>query len=76
MSTKKDELIDLSPCIGIYQESMFFSNYDINSQLDFVFSLYTDLVHLKKKEIYELSLEEKYYSLFHLKQGSEDTELR
>ena len=63
---EKDELIDLSPCIGIYQESMFFSNYDINSQLDFVFSLYTDLVHLKKKEIYELSLEEKILFLVSL----------
>lgn len=26
----KDELIDLSPCIGIYQEAMFFSNYNID----------------------------------------------
>ena len=28
-----DELIDLSPCIGIYQEAMFFKNYDIDDEI-------------------------------------------
>ena len=31
----KDGLIDLSPCIGIYQEAMFFSDYDIDSAICF-----------------------------------------
>ncbi len=30
-----DELIDLSPCIGIYQEASFFNNYDIDKELAF-----------------------------------------
>lgn len=29
----KDELIDLSPCIGIYQEAVFFENYDIDDAI-------------------------------------------
>lgn len=30
-----DELIDLSPCIGVYQEAMFFNNYDIQLDIQF-----------------------------------------
>ena len=30
-----DELIDLSPCIGVYQEAVFFSDYDIDKQIKF-----------------------------------------
>ena len=30
---KKDGLIDLSPCIGIYQEARFFTNYDIDKDI-------------------------------------------
>lgn len=30
-----DELIDLSPCIGIWQEAAFFKNYDIDNQIRF-----------------------------------------
>lgn len=30
-----DGLIDLSPCIGIYQEAMFFNNYDIQLDIQF-----------------------------------------
>lgn len=30
-----DYLIDLSPCIGVYQEAAFFKNYDIDSQLKY-----------------------------------------
>lgn len=29
-----DELIDLSPCIGIYQEAEFFENYDIDRDIE------------------------------------------
>lgn len=29
-----DELIDLSPCIGMYQEAMFFNNYDMDKQIE------------------------------------------
>lgn len=30
-----DGLIDLSPCIGIYQEASFFSDYNINKEIRF-----------------------------------------
>lgn len=32
---QNDELIDLSPCIGIYQEAMYFDGYDIDKDIDF-----------------------------------------
>lgn len=62
---ERDELIDLSPCIGIYQESMFFSNYDINSELNFAFLMHPGQAYLREK-IYELSLEEKILFLVSL----------
>ena len=35
----KDALIDLSPCIGIYQEGVYFSEYNIDEDLDLYFLL-------------------------------------
>ncbi|UOE64825.1 AAA family ATPase [Mycoplasmopsis bovis] len=32
--TKNDKLIDLSPCIGIYQEATYFNSYDIEEQIE------------------------------------------
>lgn len=32
--SRTDGLIDLSPCIGIYQEAMYFKGYDIDKQID------------------------------------------
>lgn len=32
----KDGQIDLSPCIGIYQEAVFFNGYDIDKEIDLV----------------------------------------
>ena len=34
-----DGMIDLSPCIGIYQEAAFFDNYEIGDAIDFFFML-------------------------------------
>lgn len=31
-----DGLIDLSPCIGTYQEAVFFNQYDIDEEIDFL----------------------------------------
>ncbi len=42
--TSKDELIDLSPCIGIYQEAVFFNGYDIDKSI----KLWLDLNKNKK----------------------------
>ena len=52
-----DGLIDLSPCVGIYQEAVYFKNYDINKSLDLYF-----LLHPQEKWKYSLqntSLDEK-----------------
>lgn len=34
--SNKDDLIDLSPCIGIYQEAVFFSGYEIDKSIEFL----------------------------------------
>ena len=44
---EKDELIDLSPCIGMYQEYMFFNNSDIDKDINEFFN------YLKRKDQYE-----------------------
>ena len=38
----KDGLIDLSPCIGVYQEAEFFEDYSIDSQLEYEKQLHPD----------------------------------
>lgn len=37
-----DGLIDLSPCIGIFQEAAFFENYDIDSEIEFAYDMHPD----------------------------------
>lgn len=61
----RDALIDLSPCIGIYQEAVFFRGYDIDSEIDFwermtqnsVNEFEIDGNQLDKKILYLTSLE-------------------
>lgn len=53
----RDGLIDLSPCIGIYQEASFFKNYDIDKEIEQRNSLHEDRVPMKFSE--EASLEQK-----------------
>lgn len=42
-----DEMIDLSPCIGIYQEAIFFNNYDIDKEIEYSVALHPDRPPLK-----------------------------
>ena len=44
----KDALIDLSPCIGIYQETAFFNDYDIDKQIEFAL-----LIDKSKRYLYQ-----------------------
>ena len=37
-----DGYIDLSPCVGIYQEAMFFRNYDIDKEIEYVENHHTN----------------------------------
>lgn len=47
-----DGLIDLSPCIGIYQEACFFTGYDIDADLKLYFE-----IHRKNRGMYRDMLE-------------------
>lgn len=42
-----DELIDLSPCIGIFQEAVFFNNYDIDKEIAYAQAMNPDRPHIK-----------------------------
>ena len=57
-----DGLIDLSPCIGIYQEAVYFDNYDIDKDIEFYAKTVSkDLTEysLDQKILYLVSLETK-----------------
>ena len=47
---REDGLIDLSPCIGIYQEALFFKNYDIDSEVAYAKIRFPKRPPLKIKE--------------------------
>lgn len=55
----KDGLIDLSPCIGIFQESTYFDGYSIDERIKFYMTIYDDKDFLYTDEIKKSSLEEK-----------------
>ncbi len=57
-----DGLIDISPCIGIYQEAAFFDNYDIDVAIALQLILKGHLRHLYSEEVKQSSLE--YKTLF------------
>lgn len=66
----RDGLIDLSPCIGIYQEAVFFSKYNVDRGIE----LWLDLRSRTAKQDYnkikqELSLDEKILFLTSLETG-------
>lgn len=67
-----DGLIDLSPCIGVFQEAFFFDNYDIDREFELFRLLHQDrkiindkIKNLEKKILYLTSLEtgqRRYYT--------------
>ena len=52
-----DGLIDLAPCVGIYQEAMYFKNYDIDAEINYVIHANDDRPPLKCKQ--NMDLEDK-----------------
>ena len=54
-----DENIDLSPCIGIYQEALFFDKYSIDTALDFSLLFNRKKQYLYTEQDKTKSLEEK-----------------
>lgn len=61
-----DGLIDLSPCIGIYQEAAFFDNYQIDAAIRLRLLLSPEFSKLYTKEIQESSLDQKILFLVSL----------
>ena len=57
--TNKDGLIDLSPCIGIYQEAAFFRDYDINKSIELWLELNKDKKYLHRTQHDDLPLDMK-----------------
>ena len=53
-----DGTIDLSPCVGIYQEASFFDKYDIDSEISFSKSMHRDRF-LRYDNLNKATLEEK-----------------
>lgn len=66
-----DDLIDLSPCIGIYQEAVFFSQdqYDIDKEIELYFMTHKN--GSKDKKLQNLSLDEKILYLTALETSQE-----
>lgn len=61
-----DGLIDLSPCIGIYQEAIYFNQFDIDKEIEQYFSIHSDLKFLYNKKIKDFSLDKKILFLVSL----------
>lgn len=61
-----DDLIDLSPCIGIYQEAVFFDHYQIDADIKLYISLDPKLIGLYTDEVKNSSLDQKILFLVSL----------
>lgn len=61
-----DDLIDLSPCIGIYQEAVFFDNYQIEAAIKLKILLNPELARLYTKSVKNSSLDQKILFLVSL----------
>ncbi len=61
-----DDLIDLSPCIGIYHEVVFFDSYEIDAEIKLWMHLNPDLKYLYTKEVRNSSLDHKILFLVSL----------
>lgn len=61
-----DGLIDLSPCIGIYQEAVYFKQYDVDKEIEQYFLIHPDLKFLFNKKEKNSSLDKKILFLVSL----------
>ena len=55
----RDGLIDLSPCIGIYQEAIYFNGYNIDDGINFHLSIDPDRKFLYSEEVRNADLQRK-----------------
>ncbi len=62
----KDELIDLLPCIGIYQKAVYFEKYKIDDQIKIFLNANPDYKHLYDGDVKKTGLDEKILFLVSL----------
>lgn len=55
----RDEMIDLSPCVGIYQEAFFFDGYDIDESIRHYYRVHDPSKMPKEETLANLTVEEK-----------------
>ena len=65
----KDELIDLAPCIGIFQEQSFFVNYNIDEQIEYSKDMHRNMRQMQLED--DSSIEEKILYLTARETGQE-----
>ena len=65
----KDELIDLSPCIGIFQEAVFFRGYNIDNSIRMTLKISPHKNYLFTSDIKKSSLEKKILFLTAIETG-------
>lgn len=56
---ERDMLIDLSPCVGSYQEAAFFKNYDIDKEIRMFLELHPELEFLFSAKVKRAPIEDK-----------------
>lgn len=66
-----DYLIDLSPCIGIYQEAIYFNGYDINKAIELCLLVKPKLKFKYTKKVKGSSLDKKILFLVSLDEGQD-----
>ena len=64
----RDGMIDLSPCVGIYQEAAYFDKYDIDRDIELYFALNRDK-EFKKRDYKDWTLDQKILYLVSLESG-------
>lgn len=64
-----DHLIDLAPCIGVFQEQSFFGNYDIDSQIKYSEDIHRNMRQMQLED--DASIEEKILYLTARETGQE-----
>ncbi len=67
----KDGLIDLSPCIGIYQEAIYFKDYDIENEINLDLKIHNNKRYLYAEEDRKKSIEEKVLILTAIETGQD-----
>lgn len=66
-----DNLIDLSPCVGVFQEAFYFDNYDVDKDIKLNTMLHEENRSLFKNEVKKASLEKRILFLTYIETRQE-----